>query len=175
MSVTRSDITSYFSPLSVYCGDNYVALDASDLRSTSDECGSAACTICRQDSGKEESIDAGSSFSSAPTMVGTPEAWVIPTTRKMPFPMEGFRDSEGGGRMTMRWSPYIEELDNLNSSSFELMPTENGSAGKEDRCALPVRSLVLDRTGSSYVVPAILSYVSSNGEKNEGEPWDGDA
>jgi len=34
---------------------------------------------------------------------------------------------------------------------------------------------VLDGTGSSYVVPAVLSYVSSNGEKNEGEPWDGDA
>jgi len=41
---------------------------------------------------------------------------------------------------------------------------------KEDRCASPVRDLVLDETGSSYVVPAVLSYVSSNGEKNEGEP-----
>jgi len=47
MSVTRSDITSYFSPLSVYCGDKYVALDVSDFRSTSDDCSSAACLICR--------------------------------------------------------------------------------------------------------------------------------
>jgi len=93
MSVTRSDITSYFSPLSVYCGDKYVTLDVSDFRSTSDNCGSAACSICRQDSGNEESMDAGSSFSSAPPMVGTPEAWVIPTTLKMPFQMEGFGDS----------------------------------------------------------------------------------
>ena len=89
-----------------------------------------------------------SSFSSIPTMVGPPEAWAIPTTAKMPFPMEGFRDSEGGGRMTMRWSPYMEELDNSNSWSFDLMPTENGSAGKEDRCASPVRDLVLDGVGT---------------------------
>jgi len=34
---------------------------------------------------------------------------------------------------------------------------------------------VLDGAGSSYVVPAVLSCGSSNGEKNEGEPWDGDA
>ena len=33
---------------------------------------------------------------------------------------------------------------------------------------------MLDGTGSSYVVPAVFSYVSSNGEKNEREPWDGD-
>jgi len=79
MSVPRSDITSYFSPLSVYCGDEYVASDVSDFRSTSDDCGSAACSICRQDSGNEESMDAGSSFSSPPMIVGTPEAWVIPT------------------------------------------------------------------------------------------------
>jgi len=175
MSVTRSDITSYFSPLSVYCGDKYVASDVSDFRSTSDNCGSAACSICRQDSGNEKSTDAGSSFSSAPTMVGTPEAWEIPTTPKMPFPIEGFGDSEGGGRKTVSWSPHMQELDSSNSSSFELMPTENSSVGKEDRCASPVRDLVLDGTGRNYVVPAILSYVSSNGEKNEGEPWDGDA
>jgi len=175
MSVTCSDITSYFSPLSVYCGDKYVAPDVSDFRSTSDDCGSAACSICRQDSGNEESTDAGSSFSSAPTMVGTPEAWVIPTTPKMSLPMEGLGDSKGGSKKTVRWSPYIEELDSSNSSSFELMPTENGSVEKEDRCASPVRNLVLDGTGSSYVVPAVLSYVSFNGEKNEGEPWDGDA
>jgi len=56
-------------------------------------------------------------------MVGTPEACVIPTTPKMPFPMEGFGDSDGGGKKTGRWSPYMEELDGSNSSSFELMPT----------------------------------------------------
>jgi len=47
MSVTRSDITSYFSPWSVYCGDKYVAPDVTDIRSTSDDCGLAACSICR--------------------------------------------------------------------------------------------------------------------------------
>jgi len=73
-------------------------------------------------------------------MVGTPEAWVIPTTPKMPFPMEGFGDSKGGGKKTVRWSLYMEQLDSSNSSSFELMPTENGSVGKEDRCASPVTS-----------------------------------
>jgi len=72
MLVTCSDIPSYFSPLSVYCGDKYVAPDVSDSRLTSDDCGSAACLICRQDSGNEESTDASSSFSSAPTKVGTP-------------------------------------------------------------------------------------------------------
>jgi len=108
-------------------------------------------------------------------MVGTPEACVIPIIPKMPFPMAGFGDSEGGGKMTVRCSPYMEELDSSNSSSFELIPTENSSVVKEDRCALPLRNLVLDGTGSSYVVPAVLSYVSSNGEKNEGEQWDGDA
>jgi len=174
-SVTRSDITSYFSPLSVYCGDKYVSPDVSDFRSTSDDCGSAACSICRQDSGNEESTDAGSSFSSTPTVVGTLEAWEIPTMPKMPFQIEGFGDSDGGGKKTVRWSPYMEELDSSNSLRIELMPTENSSFGKEDRCASPVRDLVLDGTGSSYVVPAVLSYVSSNGEKNDGEPWDGDA
>jgi len=102
MLVTRSDITSYFSPLSVNCGDKYIAPDVSDIRSTSDDCGSAACSIYRQDSGNEDSTDAGSSFSSAPTMVGTPEEWVIPMTPKMPFPMEGFVDSDGGGKKTLR-------------------------------------------------------------------------
>jgi len=37
-----------------------------------------------------ETMDAGSSFSSTPTMVGTPEGWVILMMHKMPFPMEGF-------------------------------------------------------------------------------------
>jgi len=87
----------------------------------------------------------------------------------MPFPMDGFGDSDGGGKKTMRWSPYMEELDSSNSLSFELMPTESGAVGREDRCALPVRDPVLDGTGSSYVVPAVLSYLSSSGEKNESE------
>jgi len=42
MSVTRSDITSYFSPLSVYSGHKYVAPDVSDFQSTSDDGSSAA-------------------------------------------------------------------------------------------------------------------------------------
>ena len=54
------------------------------------------------------------------------------------------------------------------------MPTGNVSVVNEDRCASLVRNLVLDRTGRSYIVPAVLSYISSNGEKNEGEPWDGE-
>jgi len=108
-------------------------------------------------------------------VVGTPEGWVIPTMTKMPFPMEGFGDREGGGKKTVRWFPYMEELDSSNSSSFELMPTENGSVGKEGRYASPVRDLVVNGTGSSYVVPAVISYVSSNGENKEGEPWDGEA
>jgi len=55
------------------------------------------------------------------------------------------------------------------------MPTKSGSVRKEDRCASPVRNLVLGGTGSSYIVPAALSYVSSNSEKNVCEPWDGNA
>jgi len=69
----------------------------------------------------------------------------------------------------------MEELDSSNLSSFELMPTESGAVGKEDRCVSPVRNLLLDGAGRSYVVPAVLSYVSSNGEKNERESWDSDA
>jgi len=84
-------------------------------------------------------------------------------------------EGKGGSRKTVRWSPYIEELDSANSKSFELIQTESVSVGKEDRCALPVRDLVLDGAGSSYVVPAVLSYVSSSGEYNECEPWNGDA
>jgi len=93
---------------------------------------------------------------------------------KMPFPMEGLDDAEGGGKKTVRWSPYMEGLDSSNSSSFEVMPTENSSVGKEDKCAWLVRNLVLDGTGSNYGVPAVLAYVSSNSQKNKGEPWDGD-
>ena len=100
--VTHSDITSYFSPLSGYCWDKYVAPNVKNFRSTSEDCGSGACLLCRRDSGNEESTDAGLSFSSPPTMVGTPEAWVIPTTPKMPFPIQGFGDSEGGGKKIMR-------------------------------------------------------------------------
>jgi len=50
------------------------------------------------------------------------------------------------------------------------MPTENGSVGKEVRYASPVRNLVLEAKGSSYIVPAVLSCNSSNGEKNDSEP-----
>ena len=73
MLVMCADIRSYFPPLSVYCVDRYVALDVCDFRSTSNNCGSPACLICRQDSGTEESMNAGSLFSYATTMVGTPE------------------------------------------------------------------------------------------------------
>jgi len=89
----------------------------------------------------------------------------------MLFLMESFGDSEGGSRKTKRWSPYMEELNGSNSSIFELMPTEGVSARKEDRSASPVMNLVLDGTGSNCIVPTYLSYVSSNSEKNEGEPW----
>jgi len=34
---------------------------------------------------------------------------------------------------------------------------------------------VFNGTGRSYVVPAVLSYVCSNGGKNKSEPCDGDA
>jgi len=101
-SVTGSDITSNLSPLSVDCGNNYVALEVSDFRSSSDDCYSAACLICRQDSGNGESTKAGSLFSSTPIIVGTPEVWVIPRMPKMPFPMEGYGDSKGGGKYTVR-------------------------------------------------------------------------
>ena len=110
MSLTRSDITSYFSSLSVYCRDKYIAPDVNDFRSTADDCCSAACLICRQNSGNQESTDAGSSFSSAPMMVGTPVAWVIPTTHNMPFLKESFEDSEGGGKKTVRWNLNMEQL-----------------------------------------------------------------
>ena len=79
MSVTRLDITSYFPPLPIYCGNKYLAPDVSDFQWTSHKYGSAAYLAYRQDSGNEESTDAGSSFSSTPTIVGTLEVWVIPT------------------------------------------------------------------------------------------------
>jgi len=108
-------------------------------------------------------------------MVSTPDGWVIPTTLKMPFPMDGFGDRKGDSKKTVRWSPYMVELDISNLSTLKLMPTEGGSVGKEDRCTLPIRNLVLDGTGSSCGIPAVLSYVSSNGNKKDGKPWDGDA
>ena len=76
MSVTRSDITSYVSPLSLYCVYKYNVPEVIDFRLTSDDSGSAACLICRLglDSGNEESLDAGSSFTFTPTIVSTPEA-----------------------------------------------------------------------------------------------------
>jgi len=121
---------TYFPHLSVYCVDKYVAPGISDLLSTLDDCSLAACSICRQVSRNEESTYASSSFSSAPTIEGTPEAWVIPTTPNMLFPMEGLGDSYGGGKKTLRWFPYVEELDSSNSSSFDLMPNENSRVGK---------------------------------------------
>jgi len=57
MSVTRLDITSYFFPLSVYCGDKYLAPDVSDYQLTSDDSGSATYLMCRHNSGNEESTD----------------------------------------------------------------------------------------------------------------------
>jgi hypothetical protein len=175
LPVSRAEITSYFSPLSVFCGDKYVAPDVADFRSTADDCGSPACKICGQDELNEKCEGADLSFSSAPTAVGTPEGWIMPSTPEMPFPMDGFFESEGGGKKMVRWSSYKEEVDSSNRASYELMPDEQGSSGQEERCASPVRDLVLDGAGSSYVVPAVLSYVSSAGEKVESEPWDGDA
>jgi len=70
----------------------------------------------------------------------------------------------------VRWFPFIKELDRLNSMTFELMPTESGSVGKKGRCTSPMKNLVLYGTGSSYVVPAVLSYFYSNGETNVSEP-----
>jgi len=62
-----------------------------------------------QKSGKEDRTDAGSSFYSAPIMVGTPEALVIPTMHKMPVPMGGLGDFESGGKKTVKWSLCMEE------------------------------------------------------------------
>jgi len=75
---------------------------------------------------------------------------------KMPFPIEGFGDSEGGGNKTIEWSPYVEELDRSNSSSVELMLIESRSVGKEGRCASHMYNLVLYSSGCSYIVPAVL-------------------
>jgi len=72
------------------------------------------------------------------------------------------------------WFLYIEDLESSNSSSFKVMATVSASVGKENRCASPVRNLVFNGIESSYVVPAVLSYVSPNGEKNKGEHWDCD-
>jgi len=88
--------------------------------------------------------------------------------------MEGLSIRDGGGKKTVRWAPYMEELYNSDFSSLELMPIESSSVEKEGKCGSPVRTLVLNGTGSSYVVPTVLWYFSSNSEKNEGEPWNGD-
>jgi len=170
MIVTYSYITIYFSHLSLYCRNKNITTDVSDFRSTLDDSSLATYLICRQDSGKEESTYTGSLFSSTPEMVGTPEEWVILMTSKMSFWMRGFRDREAGGAKIIRWSPYMEELVTSNFSSFGLIQTESGSVRKEDRYISPVRELVLNATGSSCVVPAILLYVSSNSEKNDREP-----
>jgi len=92
----------------------------------------------------------------------------------MLFPIKGFGLNEGGSRKTLWWSTYIEELNSSNSSNFELMPTESGSVGKDGRCTSPVRNLVLDRIGSSYIVPGKLLYRSSNSEKDKRKPRNSD-
>jgi len=102
ISVTRSDITSYFSPLYVYWRDKYIVPDVNDFQSTWDDCFLVACSIYRQNSGNEESTSTGSSFSSAPTIVGTPKAWILPTRHQMPYSMKGFTDSEGSIKKTVR-------------------------------------------------------------------------
>jgi len=73
ISVARSDITSYFSSLYVYCGDNYITLEVSDCQLTSYDCYLAACTLCWQDSRNKESMDAGLSFSSPLMILSTPK------------------------------------------------------------------------------------------------------
>ena len=74
-------------------------------------------------------------------MVGSHEAWVIPMMPKMSCQIEGVGDSEDGGQKTMRWFPYIEELDMSNSTSFVLMPIQSGSVGEDGRCTSPLRNL----------------------------------
>ena len=174
MSVTRLHILRFFSPLST-CGDKHVALDVRDFRSTSDDSVSPPYMICKRDSGPKKSTDASSSFFSPSTMVDTPEPLVISIKLKMPMPMGGLVDTEGGYKKTVRWSTYMEELYSSNFSSFELMSIESSLVGKERRCSLLMRNLVLDGIESNYVVPALFSYDSSNGEKNKVEPWDRDA
>jgi len=56
-----------------------------------------------------------------------------------------------------------------NSENVDIMLTAGSSVRKEGRCPLPVIDLVLDVIGSSYVVPAALSYISSNGGKHKGK------
>jgi len=40
---------------------------------------------------------------------------------KMPYPVDGFEYSEGGGGKIVWWCPYRKELDSSNSTSFNLM------------------------------------------------------
>jgi len=63
----------------------------------------------------------------------------------------------------------MQELGSSISSSFELIPTNASSTAKEGRSASLVSNLVLDKIGSRYIVPTVLLYVSSNGEKNEND------
>jgi len=72
MTIIRLDITSYFSPLSMYYGYKYVSSDVSDFRSNLDAYASPAYSMCRQDSGQEESIDTCSFFSSSVIVGVTP-------------------------------------------------------------------------------------------------------
>jgi len=119
----------------------------------------------------EESMDASFFFSSTSTILVTLEVWVIPTILNMLFLMVGFGDSEGGSKKTVRWSTYVEEVGCSRSSSFELMQTKDRLVEKTGSYAFPVGNLVLNGTGSSYVALAILSFNSSNSEKNEREVY----
>jgi len=92
----------------------------------------------------------------------------------MPFQIEGFFKNVGGGKKPAKWSSHKKGLDDSNHTSYELMPAKAGLDGLGGRCSSPVRDLVLDGMESSYIVSAVLSCVSSAGEKVESEPWNGD-
>ena len=61
----------------------------------------------------------------------------------------------------------MEELDSKYSSSFDLIVTKSDSARKVGSYSLSRRNLVWNRTGSNYLFSVSLSYVPSNGEKNQ--------
>jgi len=125
-----------------------------------DDCGSAAYIRYRWDSKDKECINAILSFSSTLTIVSTPREWVIPITHRIHLIIKGFGNSEGGNNKAIRWSLCIEDIDSSNSSIFELIHTQDGSARKEDRCSSPVGNLVFDETRYSYAVPTVISYIS---------------
>jgi len=75
---------------------------------------------------------------------------------KMHFLKQGFRDVEGGVKKTLRWTPYMEYLDSLNSTSCKLIPTESGAVGNDDRFVPPMKNQLFNGRGSSNVVPTVL-------------------